>query len=125
MISDPPSRLASRRGFTLIEIMVALATGLILLNAAFALLSGTQRFIRRIEQTGVRTDVLTGQVLWVVTGGTTADYPTGIAQSSLTRGYLLPVSGTTRIMAAAAATYVKFTPDQLAYGAQIYIPTVY
>lgn len=118
-----------RVGFTLVEIMVAMAVGMVLLNAAFALLSQTQKFIRRIEKTGLRSEIMQGQIMWVLSGGG-ADYPAGL-QSGMTGGHSKIVASA-RLVAAAAKSYKQVlsgaamnVQSNIEHAAVIYVPEVY
>lgn len=67
-----------RRAFTLIELMIALAIGLLVSALATAAFAATQRFVQRVETVGARTEAVQSMILWCLAkpGAETA-YPTG------------------------------------------------
>jgi hypothetical protein len=65
----------TRKGFTLTEMLVALAVGMFILNIAFASFFFTQKFIRKTEFIGAKNDCTQSLMLWMLTGRSAANFP--------------------------------------------------
>lgn len=63
------------RGFTLTEMLTALAVGMFVLNIAFASFSFTQKFIRKTEVLGAKNDCAQALMMWVQSGRAKAGVP--------------------------------------------------
>ncbi len=75
----PGAPVHPRHGFTLAEVLVALAVGLMVVNVALAAFTADRSLIRRIQAVGAETEVERSLVLWAITHpnqGTA--YPAGI-----------------------------------------------
>lgn len=82
------------RGFTLTEMLTALAVGMFVLNIAFASFFFTQKFIRKTEMLGAKNDCAQALMLWVQTGRAKAgvDFP-DTAQFRGVRGRIADTNG--------------------------------
>lgn len=65
-------------GFTLTEMLVALAVGMFILNIAFASFFFTQKFMRKIEVITAKNNCAQSMIAWSLTGKTAA-FPSTIA----------------------------------------------
>jgi prepilin-type N-terminal cleavage/methylation domain-containing protein len=66
------------KAFTLTEMLVALAVGMLVVNIAFTSFFFTQKFIRKTEELGAKNDVAQAMMLWSLSGKT-ATYPSTAA----------------------------------------------
>jgi hypothetical protein len=69
--------MKTKSGFTLTEMLTALAVGMFVLNIAFASFFFTQKFVRKTEALGSKNDVLKSRILWLMTTRSDSKYPIG------------------------------------------------
>lgn len=60
--------ISPRRGFTLVELLTALAVSATLISMAFTCLISASKAVKRCEEIGTRNDALTAAVLWGLSG---------------------------------------------------------
>jgi prepilin-type N-terminal cleavage/methylation domain-containing protein len=69
-----------RCAYTLIEILLAMAIGLMVLNAAFVAFVNTGKFFHRIETISAKNDVAQSAIVWSIAKSSLDGYPTNTGQ---------------------------------------------
>lgn len=68
---------SQRSGITMVEVLMALAVGMLVLNMAFIVFVNTSKFFNRIESVSAQGDVAQSLVYWVVAMKPLSGYPAG------------------------------------------------
>lgn len=69
---------SSTAAFTLTELLMAMAIGLVISNIALASFVATQKYVKRVEALGAQSDAAQSMMLWCMSKpGNETGYPTG------------------------------------------------
>ncbi len=78
----------ARRGFTLIELMAAMAISLVIINTAFLAMNQIRKCVVAGETIGARNDVVQSQILWLMTQRPAGAYPSEVQNRGVSGGFL-------------------------------------